>query len=100
VILAGSTARPENVQLLAGMLAGGELAVKLERALANSNSIVALSLADRQRIADVLATKAPSGLAELRSVLVKQLKQHKEREGSAERQRLHRERIRREREGR
>ena len=76
MILSGSAVRPDNVELLAGMLDGDELAVKLERAVVNKNSLVALSLADRRRIVAVLAAEAPWGLAELQSVLVKQLKQH------------------------
>jgi hypothetical protein len=78
VILSGSAVRTDNVKLLAGMLDGDELAVKLERAVVNKNSLVALSLDDRRRIVAVLAGDAPWGLAELQGVLVKQLKQHEE----------------------
>ena len=80
------------------MFDGEELAAKLERAVTNGNTIVALSLADRQRVVAVLADDAPSGFAELRRVLVKQLAQHEEREKSV-RQRFHDERARRQREG-
>ena len=93
MILSGSTVRTENVQLLAGMLDGDELAVKLERAVANKNTIVGLSLDDRRRITAVLAEDAPWGLAQLQSVLVKQLKQHKDREAQDLRVRLNRERA-------
>ena len=93
MILSGSTVRTENVQLLAGMLDGDELAVKLERAVANKNTIVGLSLDDRRRITAVLAQDAPWGLAQLQSVLVKQLKQHKDREAQDLRVRLNRERA-------
>jgi hypothetical protein len=79
VILSGSTVRSENVQLLAAMLDGGELATKLERALTNNNTIVALSIADRERIVAVVAD-GPAGFAELRRVLVTQLDKHHERE--------------------
>ena len=82
MILSGSTVRTENVQLLAGMLDGDEFAVKLERAVANKNTIVGLSLDDRRRITAVLAEDAPWGLAQLQSVLVKQLKQHKDLRGA------------------
>ena len=58
------------------MLDGDALAVKLERAVGNKASLVALSLDDRRRIVSVLAADAPWGLTELQSVLVKQLKQH------------------------
>ncbi len=98
MILSGSTVRTENVQLLAGMLDGDELAVKLERAVANKNTIVGLSLDDRRRITAVLAEDAPWGLAQLQSVLVKQLKQHKDREAQDLRVRLNRERALRQRE--
>ena len=98
MILAGSDVRTENVQLLATMLDGDELATKLERAIANQNSIVALSLDDRRRIVAVLAADPPSGLAELRTTLVAQLKKHKEREAQEERTRLNRDREARRRE--
>jgi hypothetical protein len=93
MILSGSTVRTENVQLLAGMLDGDELAMKLERAVANKNTIVALSLDDRHRITAVLADDPPWGLAELQGVLVKQLKRHKDREAQDLRVRLNRERA-------
>ena len=98
MILSGSTVQTENVQLLAGMLDGDDLAVKLERAVANKNTIVGLSLDDRRRISAVLAEDAPWGLAQLQSVLVKQLKQHKDREAQDLRVRLNRERALRQRE--
>ena len=85
MILSGSAVRTDNVELLAGMLDGDELAVKLERAVVNKNSLVALSLADRRRIVAVLAAEAPWGLAELQNVLVKQLKQHEVHEARARR---------------
>ncbi len=77
MILSGSPVRTDNVELLAKMLDGDQLAVKLERAVANENSLVALSIDDRRRIVAVLAADAPWGLAELRSVLVTQLEHHK-----------------------
>ena len=98
MILSGSDVRTENVQLLATMLDGDQLADKLERAVANNNSIVGLSLDDRERIAEVLAADAPWGLAELRSVLVAQLRKHKAREAQDVRVRLSRARAPRERE--
>lgn len=97
MILSGSTVRTENVHLLATMLQGDELAEKLERAIANNNTIVALSVADRERIVGVTAD-GPARLVELRSVLVTQLKRHHEREAQVRRLRLDRERLRRERE--
>lgn len=97
MILSGLTVRTENVHLLATMLEGDELATKLERALTNNNTIVALRVTDRERIVAML-TDGPAGFVELRSVLVTQLKQHHEREAQVRRLRLDRERPRRERE--
>ena len=97
MILSGSTLRTDNVHLLATMLRGDELATKLERAITNDNTIVALSIAERERIVAVIADR-PAGFAELRSVLVTQLKKHHEREAQVRLLRLDRERLRRERE--
>ncbi len=97
MILSGSTVRTENVHLLATMLEGDELATKLERAITNNNTIVALSIADREQIVAVIAD-GPAGFAELRRVLVTQLEKHHEREAQVGRLRLDRERLRRERE--
>jgi hypothetical protein len=79
VIVAGTTLRSDQVRVLASML-DGELAAKLERAVTNKNSIVALTVAERERIVAVLETEAPSALVELHGVLVKQLAQQKRRE--------------------
>jgi hypothetical protein len=98
VILSGSPVRTDNVALLASMLDGDELAVKLERAVVNKNSLVALSLDDRRRIVAVLAAETPWGLAELQDVLVKQLKQH-EAHAARTRRALDQEHFRSQREG-
>ena len=72
--LSGTSLRSEQVLRLAELLDKDELAVKLERAVANSNSIVALSTSERQRIVDVIEeTHAPSALGELQHVLREQL---------------------------
>ncbi len=97
MILSGSPVRTDNVQLLATLLQGDEPAEKLERAITNNNTIVALSVADRERIVAVLAD-GPAGFAELRIVLVTQLKKHHEREAQVRRLRLDRERLRPDRE--
>ena len=97
MILSGSTVRTDNVQLLATMLQGDELAEKLERAITNNNTIVALSVADRERIVAVVAD-GPGGFAELRNVLLTQLKKHHEREAQVRQLKRDRERLRRERE--
>ena len=85
--LSGVAVRTDQVQVLAGLLNGDALAAKLELALKNRNDLVALSASDRARIIDVLPDPPPSGLAELRTVLVKQLKQSRDRETQAARSR-------------
>ena len=79
MIVAGTTLRPDQVRVLAAMV-DGELAAKLERAVTNKNSIVALTVAERERIVAVLDSEPPSALVELHGVLVKQLAQQKRRE--------------------
>ena len=78
--LSGVAVRTDQVQLLLGLLNGDELAAKLQLAIKNGNDLVALSPSDRERIVDVLPDPPPSGLGELRSVLVQQLKQARDRE--------------------
>jgi hypothetical protein len=94
LILAGTTVRADNVLLLASKLDGDPLAQKLERGVANGNTIVALSDEDRQRIVDVLAD-SPSGLAELRSTLAGQLKKKRDRELKDQRSAVNQELTRR-----
>jgi hypothetical protein len=83
-MLSGTSVRPDAVRLLATLLGGDALAQKLDRAVANGNSIVALSIEDRQRIVDVLE-EPPSSLSELRKVLVTQLKKHEDKQRQLER---------------
>ena len=85
--LSGVDVRTDQVQLLAGLLNGESLATKLELAIDNRNDLVALSSSDRERIVAVLPDPPPSGLAELRRVLVRQLKQEEDRERQATRSR-------------
>ena len=85
--LSGVAVRIDQVRLLSGLLKGDDLAAKLELAVKNRNDLVALSPSDRARIVDVLPDPPPSGLAELRTVLVKQLKQARDRETQAARSR-------------
>jgi hypothetical protein len=87
VILSGTQIRSDQVQLLASLLDGDDLARKLERGIANNNTIVALSIEDRHRIVAVL-DDPPSGLTELRSVLITQLKRRKDREAQDQRSRI------------
>ena len=79
MIVAGTTLRADQVRQLAVML-DGELAAKLDRAVTNKNSIVALTIADRERIVAVLDSESPSALVELHGMLVKQLAQQKRRD--------------------
>ncbi len=74
------------MELLASLLEGDELAAKLNRAVENRNDLVAISSADRQLIVKVL-DPPPFGLVELRDVLLKQLRQAKDREARDERAR-------------
>ena len=85
--LSGVAVRTDQVQLLASLLNGESLAAKLELAIENRNDLVALSSSDRERIVAVLPDPTPSGLAELRRVLVRQLKQEEDRERQATRSR-------------
>ena len=97
MILSGAKVRTDQVHLLAGLVKDDELAQKLERGIANNNTIVALSLADRYRIVAVL-DDPPGGLVELRSVLVTQLKRLKDREAQEQRLRINRAIVARRRE--
>jgi hypothetical protein len=91
--LSGATVRKEHVLSLAAMV-DGDLAAKLNRAIANGNTIVALSAVDRQQLLKVLDGTTPGGLLELRNVLVKQDALERRREAQADRVRRDQERIR------
>jgi hypothetical protein len=69
--LAGNTVRKEHVLLLAALV-DGELAAKLNRALINNNTIVALSPANVSTCWRCSAKPRPAVSSELRSVLMKQ----------------------------
>jgi len=90
VSLCGLAVRAENVRLLSLKLEGDPLAQKLERALTNDNSIVALSFEERARIVEVL-TVSPAALAGIRTELVAQLKRHKDHAEKLERAKRYRE---------
>lgn len=90
VSLCGLAVRAENVRLLALELEGDPLAQKLERALTNDNSIVALSFEERARIVAAL-TVAPASLVGIRTELAAQLKRHKEHAEKLERTKRYRE---------
>jgi hypothetical protein len=87
ISLCGVPVRVDALRLLRGKLGETELAQKLERAVANDNTIVALSTQERQDIVDALA-ETPSGLAELRNALVTQLKRLKDRERQLQQSRI------------
>jgi hypothetical protein len=84
VSLCGLPVRVESVRALAGRLEGEPLGRKLERAVANDNSIVALSFDERQLIVDALE-HPPAGLAGLRTELSAQLKRHRDQRAKVER---------------
>jgi hypothetical protein len=84
VSLCGLPVRIESVRALAGRLEGEPLGQKLERAVVNDNSIVALSFDERQRIVDALE-HSPAGLSGLRTELSAQLKRHREQRAKLER---------------
>jgi hypothetical protein len=71
--LCGVAVRADKVRVLAARVGRGELAQKLERAVANDNTIVALNVEERQRLVEVL-DEAPGSLPDLRHALVAQLK--------------------------
>ena len=87
VSLCGVAVRVDTVRLLVSKLGEDELARTLERAVANDNTIVALSAEERQDIVDALGD-APSGLTELRNALVTQLKRIKDRERQLQQSRI------------
>ena len=79
VVVAGEAVLGQHVRLLAEMLGTHHpLAVRLERALTQKNSMVALTSEDRERLLELLADP-PSGLAALRTVLLRQQKQRDRR---------------------
>ena len=92
--LCGTAVRPEGVHVLASMFPGDELAEKLNRALENGNTIVALSMDERQRIVDALERR-PSCLVDLRKALDGQVRKHNDRR--AQDRRLEQDRARVER---
>lgn len=98
VSLCGIAVRADRVRLLASKLGDDQLAQKLERAVANDNTIVALDRDERQRIVDVLDVH-PQHLPDLRSALVLQLKRLNDRERQQRSVSLNREAARRRREG-
>ena len=94
--LCGTAVRADGVHVLASMFPGDELAEKLNRAIANGNTIVALSMDERQRIVDALESR-PSCLVDLRKALDGQVKKHNDRRAQDRRLEQDRARIERRR---
>ena len=85
VSLCGLPVRADAVRALARCLQDDQLGEKLDRAVANDNTIVALSFAERQQIVDALEDDPPAGLGSLRTELSAQLKRHREHQVKVER---------------
>ena len=85
VSLCGVSIRAGSLRALAGRLENDPLGKKLDRAVDNDNTIVALSFAERQQIVDALEESAPGGLAGVRTELGAQLKRHREHQVKVER---------------
>ncbi len=85
VSLCGVPIRAGSLQALGRRLQHDPLGEKLERAVANGNTIVALSFAERQQIVDALDDRPSAGLGGLRAELSAQLKRHREHQQKVER---------------
>ena len=93
ISLSGVATRAEDVVRIASKLGDDALARKLERAVANHNTIVALTLEDRQRLLDVLEPE--TGFVELRNTLRSQIQKYAEHQRRTEQMRKSRERLER-----
>ena len=93
ISLSGVATRAEHVLRIASKLGDDALAGKLERAVANHNTIVALTLEDRQRLLDVLEPE--SAFVELRNTLRSQIQKYAEHQRRTEQMRKSRERLER-----
>jgi hypothetical protein len=71
--LCGIAVRADKVRALADKLGRSQLAQKLERAVANNNTIIALNVEEREQLVEALGEPPPS-LPDLRHALVTQLK--------------------------
>lgn len=76
--LCGVAVRADKVRVLADMLGPSALAQKLDRAVVNGNTIVALNAEERERLVEVL--DGPAMLPDLRHALVAQLKRMSDKE--------------------
>ena len=86
--LGGIAVRADKVRALADKLGPSELAQKLERAVANNNTIVALNVGEREQLVEALDEPPGGELPDLRHALVAQLKRLHDAE-RRERQLLH-----------
>jgi hypothetical protein len=77
--------RAESLRELGRTMQDDPLGEKLERAVANGNTIVALSFAERQQIVDALDDGPSAGLGGLRAELSAQVKRHREHQMKVER---------------
>ena len=71
IVLAGEAVLSHHVELLASMLDDHPIAERLNRGLAQRNSIVTLTSEDREILIELLE-HPPSGLAALQSALLRQ----------------------------
>ena len=93
ISLSGVATRTEDILRIAHDLDGDALAQKLERAVANHNTIIALTLDDRRRL---LASLEPqTGFIELRTALRGQIQAYAQHQRRAEQMRQTRERLER-----
>jgi hypothetical protein len=90
ISLCGLPVRAENVRQLARRLEGLPLGEKLERALHNNNSIVALDYEERARIVEALKLD-PALLGGLRTELESQIRKHDDHAQKLERAKRYRE---------
>jgi hypothetical protein len=85
ISISGVATRVEDALRIAHTLDRDPLAQKLERAVAHHNSIVTLTLEDRQRLLDNLESQP--GFAELRIALRSQIERYAQHQQRAEKMR-------------
>ena len=85
ISISGVATRVEDALRIAHKLGRDPLAQKLERAIAHHNSIVALTVEDRQRLLDSLESQ--TGFVELRNALRSQIQRYAQHQQRAEKMR-------------
>jgi hypothetical protein len=93
ISLSGVATRVDDVRRIATKLGDDTFARKLERAVANHNTIVAITLEDRQRLLEALEPE--NGFMELRNALRSQIQRRAEHQRRAEQMSQTRERLER-----